>query len=251
MKINKPFIVELAKTLSQHWYHVWRQQDDGSKGEYLGVFPSSTTILNAYPQSAHLTQWIAEQGWNESQRIKSEAGERGTRIHIASEKLEDGEELFEGEYSLEEWYKICAFVGWYNEFQPELIAKELAIFSESGQYAGRLDRLYRVNGEVTLLDIKSSSGIHEHFPLQFASYAKAIEENTDLEIVQTACLQLGAGNKNNYRFVVYPDWRDHYKVFENVRAVWQYEYFDSKKNPKEPPVLELPSTLKLEIKKAE
>jgi hypothetical protein len=96
-----------------------------------------------------------------------------------------------------------------------------------------------------LLDLKSSSGIHEHFPLQFASYAKAIEECTDLKIVQTACLQVGAKNKNGYRFVIYPDWKDHYKVFESVRKVWQYDYFDSKKNPKEPPVLVLPDKLKL------
>lgn len=245
MKILKPYIVELAKTLAGHWYHVWRVQPDGTKGEYLGVFPSSTTILNAYPQSAYLTQWIAEKGWHESQRIKSEAGERGTRIHEASELLEDGVELLEKDYSLEEWWKISSFVDWHKEYNPELIAKEFPVFSEAGGYAGRLDRIYRIGGEITLLDIKSSSGIHEHFPLQFASYAKAIEENTDLEIAQTGCLQVGALNKNSYRFIVYPDWRDHYKVFEHVRGVWQYEYFDSKKNPKEPPVLELPSTLKL------
>lgn len=257
MKILKPYIVELADTLSGHWYRVWKAKppktiaglgSDGIKGRFIGVFPSSTTILNAYPQSAYLTQWIAEKGWHESQRIKSEAGERGTRIHTASEKLEDGIELLKQNYSLEEWFKIKSFVDWYNEYKPELIAKEFPVFSRKGKYAGRLDRIYKIGGEITLLDIKSSSGIHEHFPLQFASYAKAIEENTDLEIVQTACLQLGAQNKNKYRFVVYPDWRDHYKVFENVRKVWNYDYFDSKKNPKEPPVLELPSTLKLEIK---
>lgn len=251
MKILKPYIVELAPTLAGHWYKVWCAQEDGSKGEYVGVFPSSTTILNAYPQSPQLTQWIAEQGWHESQRIKSEAGERGTRIHAACDALENGVELDKTNYSLEEWWKIGTFVDWYNEYQPELIATELAVFSKVRGYAGRLDRIYKVAGEITVLDLKSSRSIHEHFPLQFASYAKAIEENTDLEIAQTACLQLGASNKNGYRFIVYPDWRDHYKVFENVRAIWQYDYFDSKKNPKEPPVLELPSTLKLEIKKAE
>ena len=245
MKILRPHIIELAKTLSGHWYNVWLITPDGSKGECLGCFPSSTTILNAYPQSTYLTQWIAEQGWHESQRIKSEAGERGTRIHDATSFLEDGIELDEKDYSLEEWYKISSFVDWHNEYKPEIIAKEFSVFSESGQYGGRLDRIYKIAGEITLLDIKSSSSIHEHFPLQVASYAKAVEENTDLEIVQTSCLQVGAKNKNGYRFVVYPEWRDHYKVFENVRAVWQYEYFDSKKNPKEPPVLKLPSTLKL------
>ncbi len=245
MNILKPFIVELAKTLAGHWYHVWRAQPDGLKGEYLGVFPSSTTILNAYPQSPHLTQWIATQGWHESQRIKSEAGERGTRIHAACDALEDGIELSEQNYSLEEWFKINSFVDWFKEYKPELIVKEIAVFSESGQYAGRLDRIYKIAGEITVLDLKSGAGLHEHFPLQFASYAKAIEENTDIEIVQTAALQLGSISKLGYRFVVYPDWRDHYKVFENVCKVWQYDYFDSKKNPKEPPVLELPETLKL------
>jgi len=245
MQILKPYVVELAETLSQHWYKVWKAKPDGSKGKFLGTFPSSTTILNAYPQSAYLTQWIAEKGWNESQRIKSDAGERGTKIHTATELLEDGEELLKGDYGLEEWWKINSFVNWYEQYKPELIAKEFPVFSQKGKYAGRLDRIYIIGGEVTLLDIKSSSGIHEHFPLQFASYAKAVEETTDLKIVQTACLQLGAQNKNNYRFVVYPDWKDHYKVFESVRKVWQYEYFDSKKNPKEPPVLELPSTLKI------
>lgn len=245
MQVLKPHIVELADTLSGHWYKVWKAKADGTKGRFIGVFPSSTTILNAYPQSAHLTKWIAEQGWHESQRIKSEAGERGTRIHTACDLLEDGVELNRSDYSLEEWWKISTFVTWYNEYHPELIAKEFPVFSPKGKFAGRFDRLYKVTGEMTLLDLKSSSSIHEHFPLQFASYAKAVEETTDIKVEQTACLQLGASNKNGYRYVVYPDWRDHYKVFENVRAVWQYEYFDSKKNPKEPPVLELPAKLSI------
>lgn len=254
MKILKPYIIELAETLSGHWYNVWKAKppkaiaglgSDGIKGRFIGCFPSSTTILNAYPQSPHLTQWIAEQGWHESQRIKSEAGERGTRIHAASDALEDGVEILKQNYSLEEWSKICSFVNWHNEYKPELIAKEFVVFSPKGKYAGRFDRLYKIGGEITLLDLKSSSSIHEHFPLQFASYAKAVEECTDIKIVQTACLQVGAKNKNGYRFVIYPDWKDHYKVFKNVRKVWQYDYFDSKKNPKEQPVLVLPDTLKL------
>ena len=260
MKILKPYIVELAETLSGHWYKVWKAKppkaiaglgSDGVKGRYVGVFPSSTTILNAYPQSQQLTQWIAEQGWHESQRIKSEAGERGTRIHAACDALEDGVELLKGNYSLDEWLKISTFVAWFNEYRPELIAKEFPVFSQKGKYAGRLDRIYKIAGEITLLDLKSGAGLHEHFPLQFASYAKAVEETTDLKIIQTAALMLGAKNKNGYRFVVYPDWKDHYKVFRSVQQVWQYEYFDSKKNPKEPPVLELPSTLKIENVKIE
>ena len=241
---KKKYIIELAPTLTGHWYKVLSVSSKG-KEKNLGVFPSSTTILNAYPQSVQLTKWIADQGWHESQRIKSEAGERGTRIHSACDRLETGEELLEAEYSLEEWWKICTFVRWYQEYKPELIVKEFPVFSRKGGYAGRLDRIYKIAGENVILDFKSSSGIHENFPLQFASYAKAVEENTDLKIDQTAALLLGAQNKNGYRYVLYPEWCDHYKVFEHVKATWRYDFFDSKKNPKEPPVLVLPDKLKL------
>jgi hypothetical protein len=240
MKIKKQYTVTLAKTLSDHWYHV-----TDAKGKLLGTFPSATTILQAYPQSVQLTQWIADNGWQESQRIKSEAGIAGTRIHDACDKLEDGHTLYEEHYSLKEWVKINSFVRWHKEYNPTLIAKEFPVVSIKGRYAGTLDRIYDIDGQITLLDFKSSSSIHEHFPLQFASYARAIEENTDLKISQTACLQLGASNKNGYRYVTYENWQDHYKVFENVRATWQYSYFDSKKNPKEPPLIVLPDSISL------
>lgn len=243
MNILKHYKVELAKTLSGHWYSV--TEVTAKKEKFLGYFPSSTTILNAYPQSPQLTRWIADNGWQESQRIKSEAGERGTRIHTACDILEDGGTLFEKNYSTEEWVKINSFVNWFKEYKPELVVKEFPVFSKKGKYAGRLDRIYKINGEYNILDFKSSSSLHEHFPLQFASYALAVEENTDLKISNTAALLLGASNKNGYRYVLYPDWKDHYKIFEHVRATWQYDYFDSKKNPKEPPVLDLPSELKL------
>jgi len=243
LNYKRKYRIELAKTLTGHWYSVWEQ---GKKKEkFLGNFVSATTILNAYPTSEHLVRWIAENGFNESRAIRDAAGKRGTKIHLAIEGLLAGGVLQEGDHTLEEWVKLKSFVDWYNEYKPEIIATELAVFSKKERYAGRVDCIAKLFGEIYVIDWKSSKSIHESFPLQFSAYAKAIEEMTNLNINNTACLQLGASNKNGYRFVVYPDWRDHYKVFENVRAVWQYEYFDSKKNPKEPPVLELPLTLKL------
>lgn len=241
MNISQNYNVTLAKTLAGHWYTVTNTKT----GKVLGTFPSSTTILEAYPQSVQLTQWIADNGWQESQRIKSEAGIAGTKIHDACDKLEEGQTLYEEHYSLREWVKIKSFVDWHKATSPKLIAKEFPVFSAKGKYAGRLDRIYEIDGDIVLLDFKSSSSIHEHFPLQFASYAHAIEENTDLKVAKTACLQLGASNKNGYRYVEYEDWKAHYKVFEHVRATWQYSYFDSKKNPKDAPVLVLPDELKL------
>ncbi len=256
MIVTKPYVVELAKTLTGHWYNVWKAKPNGDKGRYVGAFPSATTILNAYPQSAHLTKWIAEQGWHESQRIKSEAGVAGTRIHHACDLLEAGTTLQEKDYSVEEWFKICSFVDWHRAHAPELIATEFPVFSPKGKYAGRLDRIYKIGGLNVLLDLKSGSGIHDHFPLQVAAYAQAVEEITDLKVDLTAALQLGAANKDGYRYVDYvgkadnpsSKWREHLKVFRHVQATWQYDNYGARKNPKDPPVLDLPPTLTLKAK---
>ena len=243
MDLKIPFRIQLAPTLSGHWYKVWEIKK-GKPDKYLGVFPSSTTILNAYPQSQQLTQWIAEKGWHESQRIKSEAGERGTRIHKAVELLLDGKELFEDNYSLEEWNKINAFVQWYKDFNPEDIVGEIALFSKKDKYAGRPDRLMKINNELYIIDWKTSSSLHANFPLQFSSYANAFEEITGIKVNYTAALQLGAKNQKGYRFAIYPreEWLDHYKVFKSVKETWEYD----NKNPEgEKEVLELPKTLKI------
>ena len=262
MKIISPYIVNLAPTLSGHWYDVWRKKpgvlkDDGSNkifydddglktvADFLGTFPSSTTILVSYPQSPYLTRWIAEQGWSESQRIKSEAGEAGTRIHEAIQKLLEGQELMRTLFTLEEWWKINTFVAWYRECNPEVIALEVPIFSEKSGYAGRADLVAMVAGQLGVIDYKSSGSIYKHFPLQFASYAKSIEEMTGLVIEFTAALQMGAKNKNGYRYEIYPEWREHFDVFRNVQGTWTYDNKKKGESSVESPALRLPDVLKL------
>lgn len=239
MKILKPYKIELAPTLNQHWYGVTL----GKK--HLGYFPSATTILNAYPTSEHLTKWIAENGWHESRALRDAAGQRGTRIHLGVENLIGGYTLQQNDYTTEEWVKLESFVKWYRDYQPEIIATEMAIFSKKGGYAGRLDCIAKVNGQVVVIDWKSSKAIHESFALQVASYAHAIEEMTDLKITGTSILQLGASNKNGYRYAEYVNWQDNYKVFQNVRATWLYDNYGSRKKVKDPPILILPEKLSL------
>jgi hypothetical protein len=257
-KVN--YRVELADTLTGHYYAVWEtknklkisQKTRKKIEKFLGYYPSSTTILNAYPTSEYLTKWIADNGFHESRAMRDEAGRRGTRIHTAIEALLSGEELSKELYTIEEWHKLDTFVAWYISYQPEILALEVPVFSKKEKYAGRLDCIARVNGLIYVLDWKSSANLHKSFPLQFSSYAKAIEENTDIKIDAVAALQLGAKNKNGYRFVIYDDWRTlHYPVFQHVHATWNYDNFDSLKNPKELPILTLPLTLKLNLNEPE
>ena len=246
MKFKKNYRIELAKTLTGHYYSVWQKGPGKIKEKFLGHYPSVTTCLQAYPTSEQLVKWMAEKGFHESREIRDTAGRAGTKIHSAIDSLLAGDVLMEISYTTEEWVKLESFVNWYREFKPEVIMTEFPIFSKKGKYAGRVDCLAKLNGEIYLIDWKSSRSIHESAILQVSAYASAVEENTDVKIENTAILQMGAQNKSGYRFVIQNDWRDKYKVFRNVQATWEYDNYTSKKNPKEPPVLVLPETLSLD-----
>lgn len=245
MKILKNYRIELAKTLSQHWYSIYViYAKKGKKEKFLGHFSSVTTYLNAYPTSEQLTKWVADNGFHESRVLRDEAGRKGTKIHSAIEDLFAGNTLYSGGFTTEEFAKIKSFVDWHAEYNPEIIATEMPIFSKKGGYAGTVDCIAKIGDELCLIDWKSSKSIHNSFYLQIAAYANAVEENTDLKIQNTAILQLGAQNKNGYRFVLEPDWKKNYKVFLSVRDTWLYDngYADG---TKEPPILDLPNELKL------
>ena len=52
-----------------------------------------------------------------------------------------------------------------------------------------------MNGEVWLIDIKTSNSIHKSYDLQLASYAKGLEESRDIKIDRTAILWLKAQSR--------------------------------------------------------
>ena len=237
MNFKASYDIKLAPTLGNHWYEISRG------GKFVSCVPSATTILQSYPTSPQLLKWLAENGWSESQRIKNEAGSKGTRVHTAIETLLNGNTLDQINFSLEEWYKIYCFTRWYADYKPEIISLEMPIFSKKYGYAGRTDCICKIDGRIHLVDWKTSRSIHKNFFLQFAAYAHAIEEMTDLKIAETAGIQLGAANKNGYRMVLSKCWPDDFERFLDVKRIWEYD--NGIDEDHEAPVLNLPNQIKL------
>jgi len=233
-KKTKVLNVSLAPTLKDHWYYV--NYENGTKD----LFPSVTTRLHAFPQNAFLTKWIAEQGYHESQEIKEDAGRRGTQVHDAIELLLTGGEVNKDSFALLEWYKISKFIEWYRQFSPKILHTELPLVSKKFKYAGKVDCIMKLGDGVFVVDWKTSSSVHSTFALQTAAYANAIEEMGLMKVTGTAVLQLGAKNKDGYRFITYPDWKEDFKTFKAVSDVFDFDFGDEK-----PMIIDLPQTFKL------
>lgn len=143
-------------------------------------YPSVTYILSYYPKGKQFENWLKEQG-NNADFIASESAERGTTVHKAIEKILENpkielkwiDENGNANYSLEEWLMILRFIEFWNTYKPKLIASEFHIFSNKHIYAGTIDLIIELNGELWILDIKTSNALHTVYDLQLSAYQEA------------------------------------------------------------------------------
>tara|TARA_R100001591_G_scaffold117052_1_gene135509 strand:+ start:447 stop:1229 length:783 start_codon:yes stop_codon:yes gene_type:complete len=170
-----------------------------SEGVY---YPSVTTILQYMPKAKFFESWLKDVGHN-ADLIMRKAGKEGTQVHEAAEKLVKGEEVTwmddfgNARYSQLVWEMILKFYEFWSTYKPELISTEEFVFSDEHKYAGTADLVVKLDGQVWLLDLKTSNSIHKSYDLQLAAYAKALEETKGIKIERTGIIWLKAHTRSN------------------------------------------------------
>jgi hypothetical protein len=158
-------------------------------------YPSVTTILQYMPKNKFFDNWLKDVGHN-ADIIMRKAAEEGTAVHNAVEELIAGKEITwmdeygHAKYNLTVWQMILKAAEFFKLHKPEVIAAEEFTFSDKHQYAGTADLIVRMDGEIWLLDVKTSNGLHRAYELQLAAYAKAWEEMFGQKIDRTGILWL-------------------------------------------------------------
>lgn len=104
----------------------------------------------------------------ETQRDK--AANVGSEVHRLAEALVRKQEVTVPEDLVG---YVTAYLDWQTAFQPEYLAVEEMVYSESGKYAGTLDAIAVIAGETWLLDVKTSKGTYAETALQLAAYGNA------------------------------------------------------------------------------
>ena len=168
-----------------------------SEGVY---YPSVTTILQYMPKNKFFESWLKDVG-HSADLIMRRAGKEGTQVHEAAEALVLGQEVSwmddygNAKYSQLVWEMILKFHDFWTTYKPELISAEDFVYSDEHKYAGTADLVVKMDGEVWLLDIKTSNSIHKSYDLQLASYAKALEESKGIKIERTGIIWLKAQSR--------------------------------------------------------
>ena len=86
-------------------------------------------------------------------------------------------------------------------------------------YAGTVDLKCKINGEIGILDFKSSQQIYKEHELQVSAYKHADEDKEKIE--KLWILQLGyRRNKAKWKLT---EIEDKFKLFLNTKETWQEE----------------------------
>lgn len=204
-------------------------------------YPSVTTVLDVYPKGYGFVQWLKDLG-NNADEVLKRAGEQGSKVHDAIDQFLKGFTVswvdLDGKpnYTLEEWQMILKFTDFWNTWNPEILANESKLVSEKLGLGGTIDIVCRINGEVWLIDFKTSNAIHTSYELQIAAYATMWNENNEPKIDRTGIMWLksqtrGAdktGKKIQGQGWIIKEFDRHYseafKIFNHCHAIWKEEH---------------------------
>lgn len=237
-------------TLDERWY-VKPSKDIITGLPSYDYKKSVTWVSQYYPKGIAYYKWLANKGWDEAESLKIAAGEKGSKVHKASEDIEKGVEIpidakylnpttgKEEELVLEEVDCIVSFRDWLDKVKPELLAIEMVVFGDG--YGGTLDRIYRYNGFIWIVDLKTSQYIWPSHEIQLSAYSHADIDYKSLGITdkewanrKLGILQLGyRKNKAGYKFT---EIEDKFDLFLVAMKIWANENPDAKPKQKDYPL---------------
>lgn len=204
------------------------------------LYPSVTTILDSYPKGPAFFEWLKQAG-EKADEIRDQFGKRGSVVHNLTEQYDKElpvSLMFEGkpQYTSMEWAMFERYIEFLNRFKPEVLGIELNYASPTLGFGGTLDRIIKLDNKLTLIDLKTSNYLHNHFWLQMAAYVKLFEEkNPGSKIEQIAILWLNANTRTDGKKgdIQGTGWQlkfpeksiaEYWELFQAVHKLWLIEF---------------------------
>jgi hypothetical protein len=134
---------------------------------------------------------------------KEEAADFGSKIHEWVEgyinfKLKKQKEMPEMPDIKQVQVGVNAFLDWEKEHKVKVISSERVVYSKKHDYIGKMDIEAIIDGDLCLVDLKSSNGLYNGVNLQTAGYVHADEEESEKEYVGRWAVRLSKYDEAEY-----------------------------------------------------
>lgn len=147
------------------------------KGE---VIPNVTSIVHSVMNSESLLSWAYYMGikGDDYRSFRRKRGEIGTQFHSKAECFFQKDKTYEntGNVEVENIAIECfnLFLKWVEEAKPDVVFQEKMLMNE--RYAGTLDMLCYISGNLILIDLKTSKVISMDYFLQLGGYLNLLHD---------------------------------------------------------------------------
>lgn len=223
--------------------------------------PGTTTIGGRFKDSGALIMWAYKQG-REHENLAArglpapsrlyesveEAASIGTTAHSMVEAHINGEEPDEvlgqalkavakdkrDEYAKAATSSFKAYRAWERMTNLEIVAQEVQLVSEEHQFGGTPDAVGKIEGELCLVDWKTSNSVYPEMLLQLAAYkhlvergfilgsdGKATDEQLGMELTGGFHLCRFAKEHGDFAHHYYPDLSEAWEQFKRFRAAYE------------------------------
>lgn len=180
------------------------------------AYPSVTTVLSILSK-AGIIAWRKRVGEDVANRISSQASRRGTAVHKICENYIDNKEDWKEGVQPSNMYMFNSMKPVLDDKISNVWFQECFLYSDELQTAGQVDCIGEWEGELAVIDFKTSrrlkkeSDITGYF-MQVAFYAKAFTEMTGQE-VNKGVVFIGVDDNDPQTFVFDTnEYLDHFKA---------------------------------------
>lgn len=193
------------------------------------LYPSVTTILQTLNKPA-LKNWLIKQGAL-IQKTHNPKDDKALLAHFRNNQdkiFSRGSELHD---LAEAYFKSGALItplevtGFYEAFRKfvekfkiEPIHVEVQVHSKKHNFAGTCDGIFKINGQVMIVDWKTGKGLYPEVELQLSAYAQAAKE---MKLVKQTPSLLAVCFKENGEYE-YKQYKNSFEIFKAVRTVWDW-----------------------------
>lgn len=140
-------------------------------------YPRVTSIVSIKAKPALYAFYGSLPSFQVGEAIKAKSAEEGTLIHETVEAL-----LRKDSVAIAENIRpvISAFMNFHSNNDIVAHKIEERVVSQKHRYAGTMDVLAEINGQLGVLDIKTSIAIYRDYSIQTSAYIEALKEDPNM-----------------------------------------------------------------------
>jgi len=179
-----------------------------------------TKVLGVLP-SPELDSWYRRMGKKFCDAKRDERASFGTRVHKEFQNYLENKEVWVDDKEMRESLKM--FKDWCKEKDIAPHELEQHLYNDDLMVAGTCDFIGMVNGELMLLDWKTSKRIYDHYPVQVSAYLYMYEQQFNKKLKGAGVVAFRNG-KIREKYLTRKECYELLPVFKAANYIYRWKY---------------------------